>query len=435
MISSTDCPCGKSEVDLFVKRPVQTVMERGGYLDVHPLNTVSTDSGPIEFHIAGSPDEYVDLNDTGLYLRVKIMEGTDALEDGDKIYPVNNFMHSIFSNVSLIIGDTQVEGGVHMYPYRAYLSNLLLFNADVKDDGALRASGFAKDISAKMELETNDANAERLAYFKETGNTADFYGPLWLDMLTQSRYLLNQVDIRLRLDRNKSEFCFLRFGDANTKIPSIVIESAVLYVRRVKIDPAVLQTTEETLKLKNALYPVQRTEMLSYTISKGDLSHTKENMFRGQLPKFLVVGMVTNKAYNGDYSSNPFNFQHFSVNHVALYRDGESVPGRPFTPDFDRGLYAREYMGLLSSLELYNRNEDVDIGWANYDSGYTLFGFNLTPDMTMAGHGQPYREGNLRLELKFAKPLKNAINVIVMAVFDGVVEITRHRNVITDYKN
>ena len=435
MISSHDCPCSKSEVDLFSKRPVQTVLEKAGYLDVHPLNNVATNTGPIEFHVAGSPEDYIDLNDTALYLRVKITEsdGQPAVAD-DKVFPVNNFMHSIFSNASLIIGDKQIEGGIHMYPYRAYLSNLLLFNSSIKDDGALRASGFLKDEPGKLDDEENDALATRMGFFTQTGNTADFYGPLWLDMFTQSRYLLNQIDMRLRLDRSKPEFCFIRTGDANTKTVKVDIENAILYVRRVKVDAATLQMNENQLKVQNAVYPVQRTEMLSYTISKGDLSHCKENLFRGQLPKFVIVGMVLNKAYNGDWENNPFNFQHFNVNHVALYRDGESIPGRPYTPDFSKNLYAREYMSLLSSLELYNRNEDNDIEWSDYDAGYTLFGFNLTPDMTMAGHAQPYREGNLRLELKFAKALPDAINVIVMAVFDGVVEITRHRNVLTDFR-
>jgi hypothetical protein len=54
--------------------------------------------------------------------------------------------------------------------------------------------------------------------------------------------------------------------------------------------------------------------------------------------------------------------------------------------------------------------------------------------MCVGGHAQPYREGNLRLDLKFEEALEAAINVIVMAVFDGKVEITQHRNVLTDYK-
>src|SRR5713101_3595431 len=124
---SNDIAMGKSEVNLFDPRPIQTVLEKAYYLDIHPLTNVATNTGPIEFHIAGSADEYIDLNDTALFIRCKIKENNEAITDDDAIYPINNFMHSMFSNISLTVGDKQIEGGLHMYPYRAYLCNLLIF--------------------------------------------------------------------------------------------------------------------------------------------------------------------------------------------------------------------------------------------------------------------------------------------------------------------
>jgi hypothetical protein len=56
---------------------------------------------------------------------------------------------------------------------------------------------------------------------------------------------------------------------------------------------------------------------------------------------------------------------------------------------------------------------------------------NLTPDMNASGAcGQPYRTGNLRLELKFSKPLTETINVIIFAIRDGKIEITQDRQVL-----
>ena len=86
-------------------------------------------------------------------------------------------------------------------------------------------------------------------------------------------------------------------------------------------------------------------------------------------------------------------------------------------------------------MELFNRNESIGISLADFGAGgYTLFAFNLTPDLTIAGHAQPYSEENLRLELKFDAATSDSINVVIMAIFDGKVEITRQRNVIVDYK-
>jgi len=47
-----------------------------------------------------------------------------------------------------------------------------------------------------------------------------------------------------------------------------------------------------------------------------DVSH--EKLFSGQLPTGLVIRLVTNQAFNGHVESNPFNFQHFNLNELAL---------------------------------------------------------------------------------------------------------------------
>jgi hypothetical protein len=70
-----------------------------------------------------------------------------------------------------------------------------------------------------------------------------------------------------------------------------------------------------------------------------------------------------------------------------------------------------------------------------FKSGYALYTFNLAPDLALTGHEQPYRDGNLRLEFKFARALPTTINVVLMAVFDGRIEITKSREVLLDYKS
>ena len=215
----------------------------------------------------------------------------------------------------------------------------------------------------------------------------------------------------------------------------IIIESAVLYIRKVQIESSYLLEIEKQLSTQNALYPLQHCEMLTYTIATGSQSHQKEGLFRGHMPKMVFVGMVTNKAYNGTRATNPFNFEHFNANHVALYKDGSSIPFLALTLVFSKMVCSREFQVLLQNLELFNRNEEFDITLDDFIAGgYTLFAFNLTPDLSLTGVCQPYQEGNLRLELKFSEALRESINVIVMSIFDGKVEITKDLNLLVDYK-
>ena len=68
-----------------------------------------------------------------------------------------------------------------------------------------------------------------------------------------------------------------------------------------------------------------------------------------------------------------------------------------------------------------------------YADGFTLFAFDLTPDLDKGGHFHLVKQGNLRLELHFATQLPETINVIVYAEFDNVIEVDKARNVLFDY--
>ncbi len=58
--------CIKSELDLFTVPMTQTVIEKNSYLEVAPLSAIS-DSSPLEFFIAGTGEDYIDLNNTLLF--------------------------------------------------------------------------------------------------------------------------------------------------------------------------------------------------------------------------------------------------------------------------------------------------------------------------------------------------------------------------------
>lgn len=437
---STVCECGKSELGLFDPRPVQTSMERATYVDVHPLSSPAG-GGPIEFFIPSSSDDYLDLNDTMFYVRGKVaMPDKSNLTNNADIALSNIPLASLFSDVSVVINDRQVEGGHHLYPYKTYLSFLLRFNKEAMQTH-VRAAGFYKDEHGQMDNAGQRGFDERKRLIAQS-QAFEFCGPLTLDMFQQNRYLLPNSDIRLKFLRHKPEFALISHDipnvGVNPGIPAIKglidIEQAILFVRRVKVSPSVLRGHLTGLDTFNAMYPIQRTEMQTFTITSGTQSFNKENIFRGQLPKLLVMAMVDNDAFNGVYNKNPFNFQHYNLNFLALYRDGEATPFRPFQPDFTRSLCMLDYMSIFQSLELWNKDETIPITFDEFQAGYTIYAFNLAPDLALMGHEQPYRDGNLRLEFKFAAPLANTINVVLMALFDGRIEVTKARDVLLDYK-
>jgi len=85
-------------------------------------------------------------------------------------------------------------------------------------------------------------------------------------------------------------------------------------------------------------------------------------------------------------------------------------------------------------MEYYNRDEGCDITLADFVAGTTLYTFNLAGDLALTGHAQPMREGSLRLTIKFTLATTALINIVIWALFDSKIEITRTRNVLLDYK-
>ena len=89
--------CTKSELDLFTIPATQTSITKGQWIEYHPLSNI-TDSGPIEFSVSGSGEEYLDLARTLLFLKAKITKANGtALDLNEQVGPVNLFLHALFS--------------------------------------------------------------------------------------------------------------------------------------------------------------------------------------------------------------------------------------------------------------------------------------------------------------------------------------------------
>jgi len=159
-----------------------------------------------------------------------------------------------------------------------------------------------------------------------------------------------------------------------------------------------------------------------------------DNIFLSQLPQRVILGCVSSDSYNGSLRENPYNFQHFNLNFLALYLDSLQIPSKPLQPNFNSDLYCEAYNTLFSGTGIYYSNEGNTISYKDYKDGYCLYSFDLTPDAS--GHKQHWnlqKNGSLRAELRFEKALTETIVVILYAEFQNLIEIDKNREISLDY--
>lgn len=439
LLHKDSCECTKSELDLFSLPGTQTSTEKGSYTEYFPISTL-TDGSPIEFVISGSGDEYLDLNQTQLYIQAKITkaDGTD-LADDDQVGPVNLFLQSLFNQVDVSLNDRLISGSVPTYSYRSIIENLLSYGTDAQKT-QLSSSLFYKDTSHRFENgnplapsgEANEGLKKRSTFTKKS-QLVDMIGPIHSDIFFQDRHILNGVDLKIKLIRSSDSFSLMATG-ANPDF-KVVIKHASVFVRKVKVSPGVMLGHMKALQKGTAKYPLKRNLCKMLSIPQGNLSFTQDHVFLGQLPNRIVLCCVTNDAFNGRYNKNPFNFQHFDLNYLAVHVDGEQIPCTPLKPKFSAngGNYIRAYQTLFSGTNKMYHNDGNTITREDYGGGYALYAFDLTPDLSVGDHFSLVKHGNLRLDMHFLNPLPKTINVIIYAEFNNILEIDQSRNVIFDY--
>ena len=337
-----------SQLSLFDLPHTQVAVSDTYYQEIRPVSQISNDA-PLEFHIAASNNlDYLDLSGSQIYVKLKVTQADgSALMLSDKVGPVNLFLHSLFSTIEITL-QNKVILSFPNYPYRAMIQTLLNYGEEA-DYSQLLTALFVKDDNDSPD--DTDPKGNNAGLMERATNIAEskllvMQGGLHHD-LTRSltRYILNQVDAKVKLYRSSAAFC-LSSGDASPNYKIDLID-VYLLAEKVKVNPAVIYGHAEMLQTTNAKYPFTRTECRVQSIPQGSTSFHWDNIFQGRKPCRIVVCFVKETAFSGDYKANPYNFQNCGVRSLILYCDGVPVSGAPWDLDFKKDIMARAYSDLF----------------------------------------------------------------------------------------
>ena len=456
-------------VRLFSALPVNVSEDKVIWVEQLPVYQTKGPLASIQFHIPGTGTQYTDLSRTELYMKLKIVDDTGRPFVQDKkvktAIPIDMIMHTMWSMVDIKFNQTLVSSSGTNYMYKAYIENLLTYNAEAKkyqlaaigwtgDEGnfdavspqddplgyginqryqwlkAIRTMLSEKEIEALEANEDQDEKEKEITLHSneiyEDPTCIEYSGPLLADICNQDRLILDGVNIDIKLFPNKDEFRLI--VNPPEQKPQLIIEECKLLVCKVNVDPEVVVLHSELLQKTPALYPFQRTDLRTFNVNKGSYETTLEDIWQGEVPSRLIVGIVDAKAYSGSYTTNPLRFKHHNLQTICFSINGESVPRPAFQLDFKDCGYLEGLLSLYKVSGKLFENTDIGISRETYRQGYSLIGFEIDPTAAsdFSYLGKP-KSGRTRLTLRFHKALQNNITIILFATFPETLEIDQTR--------
>ena len=128
--------------------------------------------------------------------------------------------------------------------------------------------------------------------------------------------------------------------------------------------------------------------------------------------------MFKNKDFASSLDTNTFYFNHFNFNNFTPY-NGRHIPSEGLPLDM-----IHEKTSLFEGSGIGNSKAVLQVTRRMIIARYFMLLFDLTPDRAASeGHISLPDQGNIRLDLRFEKPLSEAITCLLYLEYDNCVRI------------
>lgn len=123
------------------------------------------------------------------------------------------------------------------------------------------------------------------------------------------------------------------------------------------------------------------------------------------------------------------------MHQLSVEVDGKSFPTKPYMMNFEKDISLEGYGGLpdIFGKKCYLYGEFC-VNRKDYADGHTIFGFDLTPRSTGFGPLTLAKQGNLSVSVVFNKAFLERIVIACMMIYDCILDITQHQQVIADFR-
>ena len=137
------------ELCLFSKLPFQTAVLKKYFVDTHPISNIGT--GPIEFHISGQSADYIDLDNSRLYVKLRIVKADGThLTSADKVGFINAPLHSLWNQIDVAFQGKTMSSNTGNHGLRSYIT-MLLNNSQGTKEFQLSSALYYQDTAGEMD--------------------------------------------------------------------------------------------------------------------------------------------------------------------------------------------------------------------------------------------------------------------------------------------
>jgi len=158
-----------------------------------------------------------------LFIRRKLFttDGADLAET-DYVAGVNNLLHSLFSQCTILLNGTQISQASENYNYRAYIETLMTYATDAADSHLKMGNWeldegdlLAGDCSKPAKL-SNTGFLARWNHVKKS-QEVHMYGRLHADICNVPKLIVNGVKMQIKLTKAKPAF-YLMSNKEDSKV-------------------------------------------------------------------------------------------------------------------------------------------------------------------------------------------------------------------------
>lgn len=416
-------------LDIFAKPHIDASLIYGKTVTYYPVSAI-VDGNPIEFVIPQEGNDYTYLPLTRLEGEIIVTKKDgNPISDTEKTSFVNLFPSTLFRQVECEVNGTQIcDLSTPTYPYKSYIETHYSFGQDAKKTH-LRCEYYEKEDLGKEESfeitgatkNTRFANGHSIIKAGEFS----FSSLIHIDFFHCTTYLIPGTDLKLKFIRHEDSFSLL--GD--TLVAKIKINSLRLNVRKLTIDPQIIQAHNAGLLKQPAIYNIVQSKIKTYLLTKGIRNERITNIFRGKLPRCVYILFVDSEAYDGAVNKNPFLFKHYDLNYFQLYVNGEPFMTKVFQPNMSKNNFFREYRWTLDNIGIQHGDHTNGITPEEYEKNSFMMAFDMSPDMCNNFHCHGSLQGTIDVQIGFKNELPNNVMTLFYASFNEAIVIDHDRNV------